>query len=425
MKSLFGDGPDPSVHRSLSGRLWPDPLTGGILGQEAVEEGGVLHHILQTGFLRSMVLHGPPGCGKTSFTRLLLRLHGLRHSTLRCSEVSSAEIRKAVDRARGDRAAGGRHVLVLEEIDRLGKTQQDLLIAPVDEGDLFLLGLSNENPVRTFLPALASRVLIVGFSPLSPDSLSTILERALSLLAKESGREVTIEDTGRNLLVERAGGDARRMLGSLEWAFELDRKSAGEKQGVLITARSVLRSMGQTGGLHFDRESHFNLISAFIKSVRNHDPDGALHWLARMIESGEDPLYIARRLVILSAEDIGLAEPQALTVATACMTSVSAIGLPEARIILSETAIYLALCPKSNTAYQAVDRALAAVKSGFLPPVPPFFTVQGKSLYLYPPDQPDGLSPQRSLPLGVTYYKPGSSGREPTLSRNGDKPSDV
>lgn len=417
MKSLFGDGPDSLPFTSLAGRLWPESVDGpmGFVGQDSSKEGSILRHVLRTGFLRSMVLYGPPGCGKSAFTRLFFKLHSIQHTTLRGSETSSAEIRKSVDCARGDRSAGVRHVLVVEEIDRLGKSQQDLLIAPVDEGDIILVGLSNENPLRTFLPALASRVLLLKFSPLSPQEISRVLDRAILLLSGQSGLTVVLSEKGRKVLVDRSGGDARRMLGTLEWAFEMDRAQSDQRE-IMITEESLLDAMGQSGGLYLDRENHFDLISAFIKSVRNHDPDGALHWLARMLESGEDPLYIARRLVVLSAEDIGLAEPFALTMATSCLAAVLAIGLPEARMVLSETTIYLSLCFKSNSAYKAIDRAIQAVREGFAPPVPFYFKGHNKSLYLYPPDQPGGVSPQQSLPDKVFYYVSSSSGWESLLS---------
>jgi len=386
----------------------------GFVGQDSSKEGGILRHVLKTGFLRSMVLYGPPGCGKSAFTRLLFKLHSIRQTTLRGSETTSAEIRQSIDRAKGDRKAGASHILVLEEIDRLGKTQQDLLIAPVDEGIVILIGLSNENPLRTFLPALASRVLSIRFYPLSQQEISLILDRALSFLSGQAGMTVMIGDGGRKILLERSAGDARRMLGALEWAFEMDRPDSGQKV-VMITEASLLEGIGQSGGLYLDRENHFDLISAFIKSVRNHDPDGALHWLARMIESGEDPLYIARRLIILSSEDIGLADPFALTMATSCLAAVSAVGLPEARIVLSEATIYLALSPKSNSAYKAIDKAVSDVREGFLPPVPPYFKSQNKSSYLYPPDQPGGVSPQISIPPGRSYYQSGLNGWEESL----------
>lgn len=421
MKSIFGDGPPSLPFATLSGRLWPESLDGpmGFVGQDVSKEGGVLRHVLETGFLRSLVLYGPPGCGKSAFIRLFFKLHDVCQTTLRGSETSSSEIRQAIDRAKGDRKAGSRHVLVVEEIDRLGKNHQDLLIAPVDEGDIILIGLSNENPLRTFLPALASRVLSIKFRPLFPEEIGQILDRAILFLSGQSGRPVVISGNGRKLLLERSGGDARKMLGALEWAFEMDRSHSDQKE-VLITESSLLNGIGQTGGLYLDRENHFDLISSFIKSVRNHDPNGALHWLARMIESGEDPLYISRRLIVLASEDIGLAEPFALTMATSCLAAVSAIGLPEARIILSETTIYLALSPKSNTAYKAIDRSIQSVRDGFLPPVPPYFKLEGKSGYLYPPDQPGGISPQRSIPHGHNYYQPGQAGWEKSLDfRNG------
>ncbi len=413
MKSIFGDGPPLLPFTSLAGRLWPESVDGpmGFVGQDALKKGGILRHVLETGFLRSMVLYGPPGCGKSAFTRLLFKLHSIRQTTLRGSETSSAEIRQSIDRAKGDRKAGARHILVVEEIDRLGKTQQDLLIAPVDEGDIVLIGLSNENPLRTFLPALSSRVLSIKFHPLSHEEIALILDRAIVFLSGQAGMPVFIGEGGKKILIERSAGDARRMLGALEWAFEVERCHAGQAE-IRISESSLLDGLGQTGGLYLDRENHFDLISAFIKSVRNHDPDGALHWLARMIDSGEDPLYIARRLIILSSEDIGLAEPFALTMATSCFTAVSAIGLPEARIVLSETTIYLALSPKSNSAYKSIDRALEAVREGFLPPVPPYFKAENKSLYLYPPDQPGGVSPQRSIPPGTSYYDAGQVGWE-------------
>lgn len=423
MKSIFGDGPPSLPFATLAARLWPESLDGplGFIGQDVSKEGGVLRHVLETGFLRSLVLYGPPGCGKSAFIHLFFKLHKVCQTTLRGSETSASEIRQSIDRAKGDRKAGSRHVLVVEEIDRLGKTHQDLLIAPVDEGDIILIGLSNENPLRTFLPALASRVLSIKFRPLVPEEIGQILDRAILFLSGQSGRPVVISGIGRKLLLERSGGDARRMLGALEWAFEMDRSHSDQKE-VVIAEASLLNGMGQTGGLYLDRENHFDLISSFIKSVRNHDPNGALHWLSRMIESGEDPLYIARRLIILASEDIGLAEPFALTMATSCLAAVSAIGLPEARIILSETTIYLALSPKSNAAYKAIDRSIQAVRDGFLPPVPIYFKREGKSSYLYPPDQPKGISPQRSIPPEHNYYQPGQSGWEKGLhSRNGEE----
>jgi putative ATPase len=421
MKSLFGDGPASLPFASLAGRLWPESVDGpkGFFGQDSSREGVLLRHVLKTGFLRSMVLYGPPGCGKSAFTRLLFKLHDIRQTTLRGSETSSSEIRQSIDRAKGDRKAGARHILVVEEIDRLGKTQQDLLIAPVDEGDVVLIGLSNENPLRTFLPALASRVLSIRFHALSHQEIARILDRALSFLSDQAALPIRMGDGGRKILIERSGGDARRMLGALEWAFDMDRAGSSGKE-ILIRESSILEGIGQSGGLYFDRENHFDLISAFIKSVRNHDPDGALHWLARMIESGEDPLYVSRRLIILAAEDIGLADPFALTLATSCLSAVSAVGLPEARIILSETTIYLAMSPKSNSAYKAIDRAINAVRDGFLPPVPSHFKAQHRNTYLYPPDQPGGVSPQKSIPPGTSFYHAGPNGWESRLINAGD-----
>lgn len=413
MKKLLFAPPADSL---LASRLLPDKKED-FLGQpHLMGPGGVLSGFFDAGTLRSMVLFGPPGCGKSSFVHLSKSLLPFHFETVRGAEDGLPNLRKALEAGKSFREAGQQTVVVIEEIDRFTRSQQDVLVPYLERGDVILLGLSFDNPIRALLPTLVSRVLIFPFHSLAPEDLKKLLERGRNRLQRDRGAPVRIEDEAADLLVRRAGGDGRKLLLALE---ALAVSCGGMSGPVNIGLDEAVRFEGISGGLLRDGESHYDFISAFIKSVRNHDPDAALHYLARMIETGEDPMYVARRLVILAAEDIGLANPQALSIAVSCLEAVRSIGLPEARIPLAETAIYLALSPKSNSAYTAIGRAIKAVRDGFLPPVPEFLKnvhLRSESLweeaapesseYVYPHDQESGVSGQEYVPGNPRFYGP-------------------
>ena len=425
-RSLFeqGQGPVP-----LPYRMRPSSLDD-FVGQEALlGPQGLFRRFLSDGRWPSMVLFGPPGTGKSGFVDLLSRLlpdHTFAH--LNATTAGVSDLRPELRRGEMRRREGGRHVVVVDEIHTWSKSQQEVLLSGVETGQIILLGISNTTPYAALIPPLASRLLLFPFQPLDEESLSRLLDHGLARLARESrGQSMPLEVAARSVLVRYAAGDGRRLLLALESAALL---AAGRGDpDPMIREEDVLSILSRAGQVYGDKDSHYDIISAFIKSIRNYDPDAALHWLARMLEGGEDPLYIARRLVILAAEDVGLADPQALTQAVSCFHAVREIGLPEGRIPLAMTTVFLSLSPKSISAYQAIDRALSDVRGGFSPQVPLYLRDRTSKRaysrgeappsldYLYPPDQPGGVSPQVHLPEGGSrrYYRPNDRGREREL----------
>ncbi|MHB1605203.1 MAG: AAA family ATPase [Leptospirales bacterium] len=399
----------------MTSLLLPDTADAFLGQSHLMGRNAPLRSFLERKTFRSMVIHGPPGCGKSSFVQLVERLLPFHFQIVRGAEGTAADLKKAIDLGRNYLRSGQKTILVIEEIDRFTRTQQDVLVPALERGDILLLGLSYDNPIRSLLPPLVSRVLIFLFYPLSPENLASLLERARLFLANEKKVRIEIDRAAQTLLVRRAGGDGRKLL----LVFEAIVTAFGNSSGTLeIGLEQVARFEGSSGGLGRDPDTHYDLISAFIKSVRNHDPDASIHYLARMIETGEDPLFVARRLVVLASEDIGLANPAALPVAVSCLEAIRSIGMPEGRIPLAQTTLYLALSPKSNSAYKAIDRSLKEVREGFLPPVPEFLKnvhlpdtapgqegLQGGS-YRYPPDEPSGVSPQRYFSGKGLLYSP-------------------
>jgi putative ATPase len=383
-----------------------------------------------------MILYGPPGTGKTGFVKLLPGLlPEYSFATINATTAGVSELKKELDRGADRLLSGGRHIVVVDEIHTWSKNQQEVLLGAVESGQIVLLGLSNATPYGVLIPSLASRVLLFPFHPLEEEALKILLARGVGKLERERGCPISLSGDGESIILRYAGGDGRRLLSTLEGAVLRAagrRKEKDSKESIDVTESDVLAILQNAGQHYGDKDTHYDVISAFIKSVRNYEVDAALHWLARMLEGGEDPLYIARRLVILASEDIGLADPHALTQAVSCYTAVSQIGLPEGRIPLSLTTIYLSLSPKSVSAYRAIDRAISEVRDGFTPPVPVHLrdrtTKRGLVLtaapdleYLYPPDLPGGVSPQSYLP-GLPengplhrYYHPEDRGREREL----------
>jgi len=385
--------------------------------------GKALTALLEGGHLPSMILWGPAGTGKTTLAYLLAEAVG--SDLVQLSAVSSgvADARKVMERAKGGMV---RTVLFVDEVHRWSKSQQDVLLPAVEDGTITLIGATTENPYFSLVTPLLSRTLLLRLEPLSDAEVRTLLERALADEDRGLGKlGVAVEPEALDHLVEIAGGDARIALTGLEAAV-LAARSAGED----TVTRDVAADAVQKKAIVYDRQgdAHYDVISAFIKSIRGSDADASLFWLARMIEAGEDPRYIARRMVVHASEDIGMADPRALLVAVAAAQAVEYVGLPEARLNLAEAAIYLARAPKSNSVIQALGRATEDARSA--DPVPLHLKEPGHpSLrklgygkgYKYPHDFPGHRVEQEYRPVrfeGRRYYEPSGEGEE----REGPQP---
>ncbi|MDE5730628.1 MAG: replication-associated recombination protein A [Alistipes sp.] len=340
----------------LAERLRPHTLDDYIGQEHLVGKNGVFRKFLDTGNLPSFILWGPPGVGKTTLARIVAS--ELKRPFFTLSAVTSGvkEVREALESARKQRFFDTRPpILFIDEIHRFNKSQQDSLLGAVEQGVVTLVGATTENPSFEVIPPLRSRCQIYILKPMDDAQLQTLLDRALRTDAELRGRQIRVEQT--EALFRFSGGDARRLLNILEIVV-------GAAEGeVTINDSHVIDCLQQNIALYDKNgEQHYDVISAFIKSVRGSDPNAAVYYLARMLAGGEEPRFIARRLVILASEDIGLANPNALLLANACFDTVHKIGMPEARITLAETTIYLAASPKSNSAYRAINEALALVE---------------------------------------------------------------
>jgi len=392
----------------LAERMRPTSLTDYIGQQHLVGENAVLRRMIESGKINSFILWGPPGVGKTTLARIIAKQTEVPFHTL--SAVSSwvKEVREVIERCKAEARslfAKGRPILFIDEIHRFNKSQQDSLLGAVEDGTVTLIGATTENPSFEVIRPLLSRSQVYVLKPLEVDDLDRLLTRALTADAVLSAREVRVEQ--KEALFRFSGGDARKLLNILD----LLEQSTPDNEVVVINDKTVTDAL-QENPAAYDRggELHYDIISAFIKSIRGSDPQAAVYWLARMVDGGEDPKFIARRLVILAAEDIGLANPNALLLANATFDALAKIGWPEGRIILSECAIYLATSPKSNSAYMAIDAALAEVRHSGNLPVPLHLRNAPTSLmkdlgyhegYLYPHDFPGHYVSQQYLPDGL------------------------
>lgn len=335
-------------------------------GQEhLVGKSGALKMMLDSGNIRSMILWGPPGTGKTSLARIIAGRINAKFIQINAVSSGVSELREVISQAQKFMEIGRRTILFIDEIHRFNKAQQDALLESVEDGTIILIGATTENPSFEVIPPLLSRCQVYALKTLNEEHLGTILQRALS--KDDLLKKITIDEDAKKELVRLCGGDARVMFNALEVAIDLSSKSKS-----IIISKDKVQEAYQVRHYKYDHdgEEHYNSISAFIKSVRGSDPDAAVYYLARMLEAGEDPKFIARRMIILASEDIGNAEPYALMLATSCFTAVHYIGMPEARIVLAQTATYLSSCPKSNAAYLSIERALADVRNNPYLPVP-------------------------------------------------------
>jgi len=391
------------MSQPLAERLRPRSLDDYIGQRHLVGEGAVLRRMIDSGRISSFILWGPPGVGKTTLAQIIA--HKLETPFYTLSAVTSGvkDVRDVIEKAQKGRFFNeASPILFIDEIHRFSKSQQDSLLGAVERGIVTLIGATTENPSFEVIRPLLSRCQLYVLKPLEKDDLLQLLHRAITtdIILKE--RQIELKET--DAMLRYSGGDARKLLNILELVVE----SEPDGQPVTITDEMVVARL-QQNPLAYDKdgEMHYDIISAFIKSIRGSDPDAALYWMARMIEGGEDPQFIARRLVISASEDIGLANPNALLLANAAFDTVMKIGWPEARLALAEAAVYLATSPKSNSAYLGIDAALSLVRQTGNQPVPLHLrnapTQLMKQLgysdgYLYPHDYPGHFTTQQYMP---------------------------
>ena len=401
----------------LAERMRPKTLDEYIGQKHLVGEGAILRQMIESGNIASFILWGPPGVGKTTLARIIA--HELQRPFYTLSAVTSGvkEVRDVIDKAKRNASlnsglfapADSRSpILFIDEIHRFSKSQQDSLLGAVEEGTITLVGATTENPSFEVITPLLSRCQVYVLKSLDKNDLLELLNRVLTQDAYIKSLGIQVKDT--EALLRYSGGDARKLLNIIELV---------SNSGVKVIDNETVTKQLQQNPVAYDKdgEMHYDIISAFIKSVRGSDPQAAIYWLARMIEGGEDPKFIARRLVILASEDIGLANPNAMLLANTCFDVVNKIGWPEGRIPLAETTIYLATCKKDNSAYLAIDEALAKVRETGNLPVPLHLRNAPTSLmkelgyadgYLYPHDYPGHWIAQQYLPdelVGTEFWK--------------------
>jgi len=395
-------------------------------GQEhLLGEGRILRRMIETDSLSSLIFWGPPGCGKTTLAHVIAAETSSHFIFFSAILSGIKEIREIFREAEGYAARGQRTILFVDEIHRFSKSQQDAFLPSVEKGLVTIIGATTENPSFEVIAPLLSRCRVLTLQQLEPVTVRGILEQALTDPERGLGvLELTADDDALEFLAMQAGGDARIALNTLEVAASLMK---GHTQG-RITLEIVQEAL-QKKALLYDKggEEHYNVISAFIKSMRGSDPDAALYWLARMLEAGEDPLFILRRMIILASEDIGNADPRALQMAVSSLQAFQVVGMPEGRIILGQAVTYLATAPKSNASYIGIDAALAEVRQSGALPVPLHIrnapTKLMKELgyhkgYQYDHDRDEGYSGQQCLPdqlAGRTFYQPRGHGYEKSI----------
>ena len=388
-----------------------------------VDEGKILHRLMDQSASFSMIFWGPPGTGKTTLARMIAKSSDAKIKEMSAVSSGVKDLREVIAFAKSNREIGQKTILFIDEIHRFSKSQQDALLHAVEDGTITLFGATTENPSFEVISPLLSRCRVLTLKPLGKDHLQKILKNVFKKDVILSKSSITINNPEKDLLIHSSGGDARKMLNTLEVAVNL---IGGKGQ---IT-QEILNEAIQSKTLIYDKqgEYHYDTISAFIKSVRGSDPDAALYWLAVMLEGGEKPEFIARRLIILASEDIGNADPNGLTLATSGFQAVHMIGMPEGALILSQVTTYLASAPKSNASYKAIKAATQAVKESGTPSVPLHLRNAPTGLmkdldygkdYNYPHNAPEHFIDENYFPEGVkeTFYAPTHLGYEEFIAK--------
>jgi len=410
----------------LAERMRPVSLKEFMGQAHIVGEGRFLNRYICEGCPSSIILWGPPGVGKTTLARIIAKETDSVFFDLSAVTSGLADVRKILEQGKiRSRTGGKRTILFIDEIHRFNKAQQDALLHAVEDGTITLIGATTENPSFEVISPLLSRCRVIALKPLTEEELKEILARAIKSDEILSKMDIDINPDAEKLLITYSAGDARRVLNTLELSVSFA-KIEGSRR--IISAKTVKDAL-QKDVLVYDKkgEYHYDTISAFIKSIRGSDPDAAVYWLARMLESGEDPMFIARRMVILASEDIGNCDPMALVLANATFQSVHSVGMPEARIILAQAATYLASAPKSNASYMAIENAVRAVKLNQGLPVPLHLRNAPTKLmrnmgyskgYKYAHNYEEGFVNDNFLPdelAGKVFYFPSERGAEKSI----------
>lgn len=431
-RDLFSQQED--VHRKdaqpLSTRMRPRSLEEFTGQSHFLGEGKLLRRLIQTQRLQALIFYGPPGTGKTSLAQLIAREVHYHFVMLNAASCGIKDIREAIDQARIKlETTGQKTILFVDELHHFSKTQQDVLLPDVEEGLITLIGATTSNPFFALVSALVSRSQIFEFKPLEPKDIKHLLTNALHDLERGLGRlGVYVTPEALEFWASICDGDARRALNGLEIAVMSVSQLPKSKQTVTL---EVAEESLQRKAIRYDKlgDEHYDAASAMIKSVRGSDPDAALYWMARMLEAGEDPRFVARRIVISASEDIGNADPHGLVLAMSAARAVEMLGMPEGRIPLAQAITYLACAPKSNASYLALDEAIADVREGRLLPVPVHLRDRhyagserlghGEG-YQYPHDAPDGFLVQDYLGVEKEYYRPVERGAEKKIKERLD-----
>ena len=397
-----------------------------VYGQKHIlSENKTLRKMIDKDKITSMVFFGPPGVGKSTVASIIAKKTKSEYIKLNAVLSNVSEIRDAIKKAEKNLANSKKTILFIDEIHRFNKSQQDALLPAVENGTIILIGSTTQNPYFYLTNALLSRIMLFEFRNLEDSDIKEAILKAITDKRGLGESDIAVENEAIDLIVKYSHGDVRKALTYLEAAFFVTQ--IDETKEKLTITEEIVKDVTSKQILNFDEDEHYNTISAFIKSVRGSDTNAAIYYLARMLESGEDPRYIARRLCILASEDIGLAEPEAINIASSLINIIEFIGMPEGRIPLAEVTIYLSLCPKSNSAYKAIDSAIRDIKNGELYSIPNYlkdnnsasFDKKSEEEYKYPHDFPYHIVKQDYLEKGIkkNYYNPVDIGEERELKK--------